>query len=210
MQINERKQHWETAWAGKPHRELSWFQSVPTRSLELIERADIQKTEPVIDVGGGASPLAGCLLDAGFSDVTVLDVSGTALERSREDLGDRAARVNWIEADVTRFEPGRRYALWHDRATFHFLTDPTDRRRYAQALHAALRPGGQAIIATFAPGGPRKCSGLDIVQYDAERLAAELGSGMECCEERLEFHLTPGGKEQKFGFYRFRRDPRAA
>jgi trans-aconitate methyltransferase len=210
MHTIDRKQHWDMTWSGKSHRETSWYQAVPTPSLEMIDHARADPAAPVIDVGGGASPLAGCLLAAGFADVTVLDISTAALEQAKEGLSEDARRVHWVEADVTRFVPDRTYALWHDRAVFHFLTDPEDRRRYANVLHAALRPGGQAIVATFAPGGPTKCSGLDIVQYSAGELADELGDDMELCEERVEYHATPAGKEQKFGFYRFRRRTRAA
>lgn len=210
MQMIDRKQHWERTWAGKSHRETSWYQPVPALSLEMIDHAGVDPAAPVIDVGGGASALVACLLASDFTDVTVLDISSAALQRAKERLAGDAVRVHWIEADVTRFVPDRSYALWHDRATFHFLTEPDDRRHYAEALDAALEPGGQAIIATFAPGGPIKCSGLDIVQYGGEELAAELGSDMELCEERLEYHRTPAGKEQKFGFYRFRRSTRAA
>jgi SAM-dependent methyltransferase len=210
MHTIDRKQHWEKAWSGKSHRETSWYQSVPTPSLEMIDHAGANPTAPVIDIGGGASPLAGCLLAAGFADVTVLDISAVALEQAKESLAEDAGRVHWIEADITRYVPDRTYALWHDRAAFHFLTDPEDRRRYVDVLHAALRHGGQAIIATFAPEGPTKCSGLDIVQYSAGDLATELGADMELCEERVEYHATPSGAEQKFGFYRFRRRAGAA
>lgn len=205
MNTIERKQHWEQAWARKSHRETSWYQSEPVLSLEMIARAGTAFDGPVIDIGGGASPLAGCLLEAGFTDVTVLDISAAAVSQAQQRMGDDARHVHWIEADVTRFTPERHYALWHDRAAFHFLTAPADRRRYVDLMHAALAADGQAIIATFAPGGPRKCSGLDIVQYAADQLAAELGSEMRLREERQEFHRTPAGNEQKFGFYRFQR-----
>jgi trans-aconitate methyltransferase len=135
--------------------------------------------------------------------VTVLDLSSAALRRSRKRLGQRADEVCWIETDVTRFDPLRTYDLWHDRAAFHFLTKAADRRRYREVLVRSLVPGGQVILATFAPGGPRKCSGLDIVQYDAAKMEQELGPGFSLREQRQERHRTPAGGEQLFGFYRF-------
>lgn len=149
--------------------------------------------------------LADCLLEAGYRDITVLDISRNALDQARQRLGEHSDRVQWIEADITRFQPTRQYALWHDRAAFHFLLSPKDRRRYIGVMEKALLPDGQAIIATFAPGGPEKCSGLKIVQYDSEALLSELGNRFVLLEQREEIHLTPNGKEQKFGFYRLGR-----
>lgn len=205
MKNTDRKRHWESAWSRKSLRETSWYQEVPALSLGMIERSGVAPGDPVIDVGGGASPLAGCLLALGFSDITVLDISAAAMTQARESLGKEAERVRWIEADVTDHDADRTYALWHDRAVFHFLTEPGDRKRYVEVLLASLRPGGTAIIATFAPGGPLRCSGLDIVQYDAAKLAAELGPELYLCEECSESHRTPGGSEQLFGYYRFQR-----
>jgi trans-aconitate methyltransferase len=201
----DRKQHWEQVYTEKTAQETSWYQAVPTLSLQMIHHAADGATRSLIDVGGGASLVVDLLLERGFSDLTVLDISGRALEQARLRLGTRADRIEWIEADVTEFVPRRSWEIWHDRAAFHFLTDPADRACYIEVLRRALVAGGQAIIAAFAPDGPQRCSGLDIVRYDAQMLAGELGSGFVLEERRSEAHRTPAGKEQRFGFYRFRK-----
>lgn len=201
----DRKRHWEQVYTKKSAHETSWYQAVPTPSLQMIQHAADGAARSLIDVGGGASLLVDLLLERGFFDLTVLDISGRALEQARLRLGPRADRIDWIEADVTEFVPGRSWEIWHDRAAFHFLTDPADRARYIDVLRRALVVGGQAIIAAFAPDGPQRCSGLDIVRYDAQTLAGELGSVFVLEEKRAEAHLTPAGKEQRFGFYRFRK-----
>jgi hypothetical protein len=197
--------HWEGVYRDRRPEETSWHQDDPQASLRLIESSGAAIGDPVIDIGGGASRLVDRLLGRGYADLSVLDISGRALDEARTRLGPEAARVRWIEADVTAFDPDRRYRLWHDRAAFHFLIDPTDRLRYRTALSAGLEVGGWLVIAAFAPDGPPRCSGLDVVRYDADSLAAELGSGFELEEESREIHLTPQGKEQRFGFFRFRR-----
>ena len=202
----DRKTHWENAWADRPDERLSWYQAHPACSLEMISHAGTQTDQPVIDVGAGTSRLTESLLDAGYQDLTVLDLSAAALERARSRLGGRAGRVHWIESDITRFEPARRYALWHDRAVFHFLLDHHDRRRYLDVLDRALSAGGQAVIATFAPDGPERCSGLPVVRYDPSRLRGELGRRWRLVEERLESHTTPAGAEQKFVYFRIKRN----
>jgi hypothetical protein len=201
----DRKMHWEGVYRDRPPEETSWHQDNPQASLRLIESSGAAIGDPLIDIGGGASRLVDNLLARGFPDVTVLDISGRALEEARVRLGPEASRARWIEADVTAFEPERSYRLWHDRAAFHFLTDPADRRRYRAALSAGLEVGGSLVIAAFAPDGPPRCSGLEVVRYDAASLASELGSGFVLEEESRELHRTPQGKEQRFGFYRFRR-----
>lgn len=207
MQEFDRKAHWENVYSQRRPEETSWHQAVPGASLELVANSGVKRDQPVIDVGGGASPLVDHLLALGFADLTVLDLSARALEQARARLGEAASRVRWIEADITDFSPARQYRLWHDRAVFHFLIDPVDRRRYVKALLQALAPAGQLIVAAFAPDGPTRCSGLDIVRYDASGLVAELGPRFRLEEERRETHLTPLGREQRFGFYRFRRAP---
>lgn len=189
----------------KQAHEVSWYQEVPLLSLSMIKNADLDHDAPLIDIGGGASLLVDHLLEAGYRDITVLDISRAALENARQRLGRQAVRVNWVEADITFFTPDRSYALWHDRAAFHFLVEADDRKRYVEALHRGLLPGGQAIIAPFSPDGPKKCSGLDIVQYDADGLQTILGSDMNLLEQGTEEHLTPAGSIQNFGFYRFER-----
>ncbi|HKJ87557.1 MAG TPA: class I SAM-dependent methyltransferase, partial [Gammaproteobacteria bacterium] len=161
----DRKQHWEDVYSRRSPEEVSWYQDRPDLSLKLMGEADISLDTPILDAGGGASNLVDHLLDGGYTDVTVLDLSATALEHARRRLGERAARVSWIEGDVTAFRPERAYGLWHDRAVFHFLTDPSDRAAYGEVLHRALPVGGRAVIATFGPDGPEKCSGLPVVRY---------------------------------------------
>jgi len=199
----DRKEHWEKTHATRRNRELSWYQKNPLVSLAMICRAGMDFDSPIIDVGSGASVLVDCLLDEGYEDLTVLDISGAALGKVRKRLGARAGLIKWIEQDITAFVAARTYAMWHDRAVFHFLTRERDRKLYVQALHLALQPGGQVLIAAFAVGGPEKCSGLDIVQYDAGKLTRELGAEFRLLEQEQENHLTSAGGSQKFGYYRF-------
>ncbi len=192
------KQHWEGVYASKTPVEVSWYQPVPEQSLDLIEATEIGHDAPIIDAGGGASTLVDHLLDRGFVDITVMDLSAAALARARERLGDRAERVDWIEADVTLFEASRGYALWHDRAVYHFLTDRSDRQRYVDAARAALVDRGHLILSTFGPEGPTRCSGLDIQRYSVEALEEWFGSSFELRMDALEEHRTPGGATQQF------------
>jgi SAM-dependent methyltransferase len=203
--MSDRKQHWEQVYQTKSPLEVSWFQAEPRLSLELIHRSGVGRDAPVIDVGGGASLLVDRLHADGYKQLAVLDISAAALAAARERLGANAAGIEWYESDITEFTPPHAFALWHDRAVFHFLTAADDRRRYVQVLRQALRPDGHVVIAAFAIGGPTRCSGLEIVQYDAEKLQAELGPGFRLEEERSENHRTPAGKDQKFGFFRLRR-----
>ena len=202
--MNEgRKDHWEQVYATRQPEEVSWYQPVPKQSLGLIEQTGVDRDEPVLDAGGGASTLVDQLLQAGFTDVTVLDISAAALERSRARLGDNAQRVTWVETDVTRFDPDRWYALWHDRAVFHFLVDATDRSRYRDVVQKALRPQGHLVLSTFGPEGPRRCSGLDICRYDVELLGRELGENFTLRSHLLDEHETPGGATQQFLYTRW-------
>lgn len=199
----DRKQHWEHVYTDKAVHETSWHQANPAPSLSMIRAAGGDRTPSLIDVGGGASLLVDHLLDLGYRDLAVLDIAGAALAQARQRLGAAAPEVQWLEVDVTQFEPSRTWEIWHDRAAFHFLTSEVDRRRYIHVLNRALADGGQAIVAAFAPDGPQRCSGLDIVRYDAASMAAELGGAFALREERFEVHRTPAGREQRFGFYRF-------
>jgi len=198
-----RKEHWEKTYTTRRSSRLSWYQENPDYSLAMIHRAVAGLDEAIIDVGGGASVLVDCLLQAGYEDLTVLDISSTALARVKVRLGDRSSMIEWIEADITDYVADRTYALWHDRAVFHFLTREEDRTSYIHTLRQSLSRGGQLIIAAFAIGGPEKCSGLDIVQYDSRGLARELGSEFRLLEQAAEEHQTPAGAIQKFGYYRF-------
>jgi SAM-dependent methyltransferase len=201
----DRQAHWEGVYRARAPTEVSWYQDTPKSSLELIEHANVGVEAPILDVGGGGSRLVDHLLRRGYENVTVLDISERALEVLRERLGKRADDVRFIRGDVTEVELEDTFVLWHDRAVFHFLTDPKDRERYRELLLRALRPGGHAIVATFAPDGPEKCSGLDVARYSPEGLASELGAQLELVETWDEDHVTPAGVTQRFVFCRFRR-----
>ena len=201
--MSARKEHWENVYLNKSPLEVSWYQHEPTLSLSLIARAAAALDSPIIDVGGGASTLVDELCDRGYHNISVLDVSASALTHAKNRLAHKAAAVHWYEEDVTRFKPPQRFALWHDRAVFHFLTAKTDRSRYVEVLEQALEPGGHFIIMAFAVGGPLHCSGLDIVQYDVDKLKAELGAGFELVETGHEIHKTPLGGQQKFAYFHF-------
>jgi hypothetical protein len=204
-QATDRKDHWENVYRHKTADQTSWHQDVPQLSLAMIDKALSDRNTPIIDIGGGASLLVDHLLERGYSDLTILEISAAAITQSKARLGGRAEVPSWLEADVTRFNPSRRYGLWHDRAAFHFLTDPEDRQSYVDILTRALELQGQAIIATFSLQGPKKCSGLDIVQYDAEKMALILGPAFVLLEEQEELHITPRGGEQRFNFFRFQK-----
>jgi ubiquinone/menaquinone biosynthesis C-methylase UbiE len=200
------KAHWEHIYQTQLPTRVGWYQAHPAISLEFIRRANIQPTDHIIDVGGGASTLVDDLLAAGFRSVTVLDVSAQALHFARQRLGPQADRVTWIEADITQATlPQHAYAIWHDRAVFHFLTQPGDRQRYIETMRQAVRVGGHVIIATFALDGPHQCSGLAVAQYSSASLHAELGQGFELVDSASEAHHTPWGAEQKFMVGYFRR-----
>jgi len=204
------KDHWEEVYRTKSVTDVSWYQPLPERSLELIAATGVPRAAPILDVGGGASTLADCLLNAGYTDVTVLDVAAAALDLARARLGDDAGRVAWIEADVTRLRPERRYAVWHDRAVFHFLTEPHDRKHYLAALDAALQPGGHLVLATFGPAGPRECSGLPVQRYSVEALDALLGAKFTRRQFHIDSHRTPAGAVQEFlyGWWQYGRSTR--
>lgn len=203
--MTDRKQHWEEVYRDKSPLEVSWYQKQPTLSLQLIEHCQLASSQPIIDVGGGASTLVDHLLQRGYSQLAVLDISAGALEVAKQRLAERAESVEWFAADITEFSAPHPFALWHDRAVFHFLTEAGDRQKYITALKHALPPGGYLILAAFAIGGPTMCSGLNIVQYDKARICRELGEEFELIEQDGETHLTPAGKDQLFGYYRFLR-----
>lgn len=200
-----RKSHWNLVYEGKSDTEVSWFQSMPELSLKFIRHSGVPRSGTVIDVGGGSSMVVDHLVHDGFENITVLDISSVALCTAQERLGKSAKLINWIEADITQFQCTERFDLWHDRAVFHFLTQASERKRYIDLLHQTIKPGGHVIIAAFAIGGPKKCSGLDIVQYDAAKLSQELGEAFTLIEQEAEAHITPGGNVQAFGYYRFKK-----
>lgn len=199
--------HWERTYAERQIGDLSWTEAVPVMSLELIAQAGLTSDAAIIDVGGGASRLAGELLRLGHSDITVADISGEALERAKADLGENADRVEWVEADVRDHDFSRRFDLWHDRAVFHFMVDAADRGRYLAVLDRSLRPGGHLILATFGPDGPTMCSGLPVARYGAEEIAGVLGDGYELRSSQLVEHRTPSGNSQQFSYAHLRRGP---
>ena len=199
----DRAAHWQKVYTTKGDRDLSWFQELPTVSLRLIEAAGLSLDTCVLDVGGGASRLVDTLLAKGVGCVCVLDIAAQALTRTQARLGPDGGRVKWIVADVTGPWVAKPVDIWHDRAAFHFLTDASDRASYLAQLRRHLKPGGTAIIATFGPDGPEKCSGLPVVRYSPEALVAELGPGFALVESVPELHQTPSGKTQAFQYSRF-------
>jgi SAM-dependent methyltransferase len=206
-----RKTHWESVYATKGEREVSWYQESPAPSLELIALAGLSADASIIDIGGGASRFVDALLDRSFPRITVLDVSAAALDAAKQrldskgSLGGVGKSVEWVVADVTTWEPSKTYDLWHDRAAFHFLNDPADQSAYVDRLKQALKRGGCAIIGTFALDGPEKCSGLPIVRHDAASLSAILGTDFKLIDTRRHEHTTPWGAVQRFQFSTFRR-----
>lgn len=196
--------HWEAVYTTKADNSVSWFEESPSLSLELIASTGVTNAS-VIDVGGGASRLVDALVANGHDHIAVLDLSAHALNIAKLRMGDHANVVEWIVGDVTTWKPARQYDIWHDRAVFHFLNAPDDQAAYAKTLHAALRPGGFAIIGTFAPDSPEKCSGLPITRHDAASIAAILGEGLSLSSERIYEHVTHNGSVQKFQFSTFLR-----
>ncbi|HWB76354.1 MAG TPA: class I SAM-dependent methyltransferase [Nannocystaceae bacterium] len=191
--------HWNAVYERKGADNVSWFQPHLGTSLALIQALRLPGVARLIDVGGGAATLVDDLLDAGFVRPTVLDISEAALATSQRRLGERARDVEWIVDDITTADLGAaKYDLWHDRAVFHFLTDPRARAAYVRAALRALAPGGHIIVATFGVHGPAQCSGLDVVRYEANGLHAEFGAAFEKIQSVTEAHHTPWGTEQEF------------
>jgi SAM-dependent methyltransferase len=205
MSTLEKQTHWQNVYQTKGERDVSWFQEIPTISLDLIRASGVAADASIIDIGGGASHLADALIAEAYQSVSVLDVSEKALATSRDRLGPRAKQVTWIVADVTAWRPDKGYDLWHDRAAFHFLTEPGDRAAYAECVRKAVRPGGRVVIGTFAPDGPERCSGLPVIRHDAGSIGVVLGPSFKLIESRRHDHLTPGGTIQRFQFSRFQR-----
>jgi SAM-dependent methyltransferase len=202
------QQHWERVYQSKEPEQLSWFQSQASLSLQLIARWAPERNSHIVDVGAGASTLVDGLLADGYSRITVLDLSGAALDRARQRLGAVAAQVNWQREDVlTASIPAASVDVWHDRAVFHFLTDPDDRARYVAQVRRAVRPGGAVMVATFAEDGPTRCSGLDVRRYSPTELHNEFGLEFQLLESRREEHRTPWGAPQAFTYCFCRYEP---
>jgi SAM-dependent methyltransferase len=196
--------HWDDAYA-RGDASRSWFQPEPVLSLRMLDAAGVTAAGSLIDVGGGASSLAAALLERGFSDLTVLDISAAGMEYARRRLGPRAREVNWVTADIRTWVPPRRFAAWHDRAVFHFLTDVQDQRAYLRTLATATAASAVAVFGCFAPDGPPRCSGLPVARYAPADLAALLGSDWIPIAQDREAHVTPSGQTQPFTWSALRR-----
>lgn len=193
------KTHWENVYSVKAPTEVSWYREHLDNSLKMILQTNVERHGEIIDVGGGTSTLVDDLLDNGFSNLTVLDISGKAIERSRQRLGRDAEKVEWIEADITEADLSENYYdIWHDRAVFHFLTDVADRKRYIEIATRSLKVGGHIVVASFGLSGPKKCSGLDVVRYSPELLHSEFGNSFELVNSLRETHHTPVETTQEF------------
>jgi SAM-dependent methyltransferase len=198
--LNMQQQHWENVYSTKSPDQVSWFRPHLERSLDLIERSiRNDRSASIIDVGGGASTLVDDLLERGFRNLTVLDISQAALDMARTRTGPMGRNARWLRADVTEagFIPNQ-FDVWHDRAVFHFLTGPQEREAYVRNAASAVKPGGHVIVSTFGPEGPQKCSGLDVNRYDAEALHHEFGTRFRLVESSTELHQTPFGTTQQF------------
>jgi len=204
----DRKQHWEGIYATKVTEKVSWFQEHAELSVRLIRNTGLNKDAAIIDVGGGASKLVDELVAKSYSDLTVLDLSSSALAVTKQRLGKNAEAIHWIVGDITCTAlPSHRFDIWHDRAVFHFLSDPADRQSYVAQVTHSLRPGGHVLIATFGQDGPEKCSGLPVVRYTPETLHAELGDNFMLRGHEDEAHITPSGSVQQFVYCYFQKRP---
>jgi SAM-dependent methyltransferase len=199
----DRKKHWETVYETKNPDQVSWTQEIPKTSLEFIQSFGLNKTAKIIDIGGGDSKLVDYLLDEGYENVTVLDISAKSLEKAKNRLGEKANKVKWIVSDITEFEPNMTFDVWHDRATFHFLTKTEQIKKYMKTARNSV--SGFLTIGTFSKNGPEKCSGLEIKQYNEEELASQLKDGFDKIKCVTEDHLTPFDTAQNFLFCSFKR-----
>jgi 2-polyprenyl-3-methyl-5-hydroxy-6-metoxy-1,4-benzoquinol methylase len=202
------RQHWDEIYSSEAPQEVSWFCPHLETSLALIERAASERDAAILDVGGGASTLVDDLLDHGYRNVTVLDISQSALQAAQKRLGERSRLAQWVCADVMKASlPIQAYNVWHDRAVFHFLTQAEERRDYVRSVASLLKAGGHVIVSTFGPEGPTQCSGLDVMRYDSDSLQAEFGPRFRLVESVTELHLTPVGTTQQFLYCHFIFEP---
>lgn len=191
--------HWDTVYSTKATDSVSWYQPHADHSLQLIRNTGVPQSASIIDVGGGASTLVDDLLAAGYHNLTVLDLADTALQTARQRLGDQGDGVQWIAADITRVAlPMHTFDVWHDRAVFHFLTEPEQRMAYVRSVLRSVKPGGHVIVATFAEDGPTQCSGLPVMRYSADALHGEFGAAFTLVHHHQESHQTPRGQRQQF------------
>lgn len=200
----ERTTHWDGIYDRVAEDELSWFQSSPDCSVDLLDELGVVPANSLVDVGAGASRLVDVLLRRGFRDLTVLDVSDAGLAQTRNRLGADAQLVTWVVADLLNWVPGRRFDVWHDRAVLHFVTDPHGIENYRRVLSTAIRPGGAMIVGTFAADGPTHCSGLPVTRYSPDQLARVFENTLEVVATRREEHHTPSGGMQPFTWVAFR------
>ena len=201
----DKQSYWEKIYQTKKPDAVSWYCPHLEKSRELIRRSAISLSAAIIDVGGGASTLVDDLLKEGFHDITVLDISAAAIETTKKRLGKQANQVTWVTADITETDlPKNRYDVWHDRAVFHFLTEPQQRTAYIRQVLLAVKPGGHVIIATFGPEGPLKCSGLNVMRYDADALHDAFGAGFQLEDSATLLHATPFGTTQQFVYCLFK------
>ena len=198
MENFDRKKHWEDIYQTKELKDVSWYQPNPQTSLDFIKKYEISTKSKIIDIGGGDSFLVDHLVELGFQDITVLDISEAAIERAKYRLGVKAKNVTWIVEDVINFQPAEKYDFWHDRAVFHFLTNEEDRKKYVRQVMRSVKHGGHVIISTFGLEGPDTCSGLDVIKYDADSLHTEFGKTFQLIESSTEIHNTPFGTTQQF------------
>lgn len=202
--MNEKvKDHWESVYETKGPDQVSWTQDIPKTSLEFIKSFRLKKNAKIIDIGGGDSKLVDYLLADGYTNITVLDISSTALNKSKQRLGHNAQKINWVVSDITEYKPDTTYDVWHDRATFHFLTTTDQIGKYLATAHSAIN--GYMALGTFSENGPTKCSGLEIKQYSEEELTSELKNGFEKIRCITEDHTTPFNTTQNFLFCSFKR-----
>lgn len=199
------KKHWENIYGSKPLEDVSWFQPTPVTSLDFIEGLGMGPNASIIDIGGGDSYLVDYLLDSGYTNLTVLDISKAAIDRAKERLGHLAGKVQWIESDINDFEPTIEYDVWHDRAAFHFLTEGHNIKRYVNMVGRGLRPFGSLIIGTFSENGPAKCSGIAITQYSQESMTSLFTDKFVKIQCTNVDHSTPFGTTQNFTFCSFKR-----
>ncbi|MDP9195613.1 MAG: class I SAM-dependent methyltransferase [Pseudomonadota bacterium] len=194
----DQKTHWENIYQTKSSMQVSWYADHLQTSLRLIEQSGLNRSAHIIDIGSGASTLMDDLMDRGFANLTCLDISASALDIAKKRLGARADKISWVEADITQASLPKHFDLWHDRAVFHFLISPEDRQKYVDIVKRSLKPHGYVLMATFALDGPKKCSGLDIVQYSPQTLHNEFGPEFQMVETLSESHHTPSGSVQHF------------
>lgn len=201
----DNKTHWDDIYNRKKFSEVTWFQPEPKVSMQLISNLNLSLNANILDAGGGASTLVDKLLDQGFQDISVIDLSENALNQSKNRLGATASNISWIVGDITNYDFQVKFDLWHDRAVFHFLISKDDQENYIVNLNKCLDVGSFFIISTFAEDGPLKCSGLEIVRYSKEELVNKFAGNFELIDFQKETHVSPGGMEQKFNYWVFRK-----